>query len=99
MKLLNFPIGYSDFETIREQSAEYVDKTQLIAEVLRDEIQVLLFPRPRRFGKTLNLSMLRYFLISPKKALARFLGGSLLRACLSLCIRGNTQRSTSHSKM
>ena len=61
MKLLPFPIGTSDFEEIRLSDAEYVDKTQLISEILRDKSQVLLFPRPRRFGKTLNLSMLKYF--------------------------------------
>ncbi len=61
MKLLNFPIGTSDFEKIRLSDAEYVDKTQWIAEILQDKKEVLLFPRPRRFGKTLNLSMLKYF--------------------------------------
>ncbi len=58
------PIGFSDFRELRQAEPKrlYVDKSRFIAEVLRDDAKVLLFPRPRRFGKTLNLSMLRYFL-------------------------------------
>jgi hypothetical protein len=59
---LRFPIGVSDFRKLRQGSYHYVDKTGLIEEVLADGSEVLLLPRPRRFGKTLNLSMLRYFL-------------------------------------
>ena len=55
------PIGYSDFKTIREENFYYIDKSLFIKEVLNTGSQVLLLPRPRRFGKTLNLSMLRYF--------------------------------------
>jgi hypothetical protein len=55
------PIGVSDFKNLREQELYYVDKTLLIKKVWENPSQVLLFPRPRRFGKTLNLSMLRYF--------------------------------------
>src|SRR5690242_16020797 len=55
------PIGISDFRTLREQGFTYVDKSHLVREVLDQGAQVLLLPRPRRFGKTLNLSMLRYF--------------------------------------
>lgn len=71
---LLFPIGNSDFASIRRQGSEYVDKTGLIAEVLRDPAQILLFPRPRRFGKTLNLSMLRYFFDIRGKAADLFKG-------------------------
>jgi Predicted AAA-ATPase/PD-(D/E)XK nuclease superfamily len=54
------PIGYDDFRTLREAGLEYVDKSDMIRElILRSAGQVTLFPRPRRFGKTLNLSMLR----------------------------------------
>lgn len=74
MKCLKFPIGHSDFETIRLQGSEYIDKTALISEILQDDIQVLLFPRPRRFGKTLNLSMLRYFFDCRKNTAALFHG-------------------------
>lgn len=55
------PIGIHDFRLLREQGLEYVDKSHLVREVIDQGAQVLLLPRPRRFGKTLNLSMLRYF--------------------------------------
>ncbi|KYF52362.1 hypothetical protein BE04_50150 [Sorangium cellulosum] len=56
------PIGVSDFRDLRERGLVYVDKTHLIQELLdRPGLLGLLLPRPRRFGKTLNLSMLRYF--------------------------------------
>jgi len=55
------PIGISDFPKLREQGAYYVDKTAFIGEVLGSRTEALLFPRPRRFGKTLNLSTLRTF--------------------------------------
>ena len=55
------PIGIDDFRKLREQGMEYVDKTFLIRDVLDKGAEVLLLPRPRRFGKTLNLSMLRWF--------------------------------------
>ncbi len=56
------PLGISDFRTLRERGATFVDKSRLIIDFLESSQQVLLLPRPRRFGKTLNLSMLRYFL-------------------------------------
>ncbi len=59
MKELN--LGHSDFKDIIQNNNYFVDKTLLIEEVLKAQKAVLLFPRPRRFGKTLNLSMLRYF--------------------------------------
>jgi hypothetical protein len=56
------PIGIDDFRKVREARLEYVDKSQMIRELLDLEgVEVLLLPRPRRFGKTLNLSMLRCF--------------------------------------
>ena len=57
------PIGTEDFGEIIEQGSFYVDKTAFIEEILKDNAKVKLFTRPRRFGKTLTLSMLRYFLI------------------------------------
>ena len=54
-------IGQSDFREFRKTGAYYVDKSLLIRELLECSFQVVLLPRPRRFGKTLNLSMLRYF--------------------------------------
>ena len=56
-----FPVGIDDFRKVREGHLEYVDKSHLIQEVLDLGAEVLLLPRPRRFGKTLNLSMLRCF--------------------------------------
>ena len=55
------PIGMSDFKRIIEENYYYVDKTGLISSILKDGANVNLFTRPRRFGKTLNMSMIRYF--------------------------------------
>ncbi len=55
------PIGISDFKRLIEEKYYYVDKTLLIKEFLENTGTIALIPRPRRFGKTLNLSMLRYF--------------------------------------
>ncbi len=55
------PVGISDFKTIIEGNYLYVDKTLFIKEILDRGDACLLIPRPRRFGKTLNLSMLKYF--------------------------------------
>src|SRR3954468_23644791 len=59
---LRIPIGIDDFRLLREERLAYVDKSDLIRELLDEPgVQVVLLPRPRRFGKTLNLSMLRYY--------------------------------------
>jgi hypothetical protein len=55
------PIGVDDFRTLRERGMEYIDKSHLIREVLDKGAQALLLPRPRRFGKTLAMTMLRCF--------------------------------------
>jgi hypothetical protein len=55
------PIGISDFRLLRQHGATYVDKTASIGRVLASPTQALLFPRPRRFGKTLWLSTLQAF--------------------------------------
>src|ERR1700722_16481244 len=57
---LKIPIGESDFRLLRTEKYYFVDKSLLIKVVLNDA-RVILITRPRRFGKTLNLSMLRYF--------------------------------------
>ena len=54
-------LGGSDFKYLRENKFYYIDKSLLIKEILETNSKILLIPRPRRFGKTLNLSMLRYF--------------------------------------
>ena len=55
------PIGISDFKYLIEEDYYYFDKTNFIDEIIQDGSQVKLFTRPRRFGKTLNMSMLKYF--------------------------------------
>ena len=57
----DLPIGYSDFKEVREGQFLFVDKSLFIEEVVRTRNLVCLLIRPRRFGKTLNMSMLRYF--------------------------------------
>ena len=54
-------IGLSDFKHLIEEDFYYFDKTKFIDEIIQDGAQVKLFTRPRRFGKTLNMSMLKYF--------------------------------------
>lgn len=58
---LKLPVGVDNFEKIRRNGFYYVDKTKLIEQLLGQWGEVNLFTRPRRFGKTLNMSMLRYF--------------------------------------
>ena len=55
------PIGLDNFEKLRNNDFYYVDKTKLIQQLMESGEKVNLFTRPRRFGKTLNMSMLRYF--------------------------------------
>lgn len=61
------PIGIDDFKTIIEEDYYYADKTEMIESLLDDGAGVTLFTRPRRFGKTLNMSMLNYFFNLKKK--------------------------------
>ena len=56
-----FPVGIDIFEKVIKQNFYYVDKTGLISELLHNWGEVNLFTRPRRFGKTLNMSMLQSF--------------------------------------
>ena len=63
MKDLQFPVGISNFEKIREGGYYYIDKTNLISELLSGGIaEVTLITRPRRFGKSLGMSTLANFL-------------------------------------
>ena len=55
------PIGIENFKEIVTGDFYYVDKTKYIDELIYDGSKVKLFTRPRRFGKTLNMSMLKYF--------------------------------------
>ena len=61
------PIGVSDFKEIVENNYYYIDKTKLIEDILHYRAKVNLFTRPRRFGKTLNMSMIKYFFDTENK--------------------------------
>ena len=58
---VKLPVGIDDFEKLRTEDFYYVDKTGLIKELLDNWSEVNLFTRPRRFGKSLNLDMLKTF--------------------------------------
>ncbi|KDE62657.1 hypothetical protein FUSO5_09360, partial [Fusobacterium necrophorum BFTR-1] len=55
------PLGVADFQKAIQGQYLYMDKTSFIEEIMKDGAEVKLFTRPRRFGKTLNMSMLQYF--------------------------------------
>lgn len=55
------PVGYDNFEMLMTRGYYFIDKTPFIQELIDQKGSVNLFTRPRRFGKTLNLSMLQYF--------------------------------------
>ncbi|MCD8099165.1 MAG: ATP-binding protein [Oscillospiraceae bacterium] len=61
MRKCRLPIGVDNFEKLRDENLYYVDKTLLIKELLDSWSEVTLFTRPRRFGKSLNMSMLKSF--------------------------------------
>ena len=61
MEILKLPVGIENFEDIRRSGFYYIDKTILIEQTLNNWSKVTLFTRPRRFGKTLGMSMLRSF--------------------------------------
>ncbi|MEJ8553124.1 AAA family ATPase [Tepidibacter sp. Z1-5] len=60
------PIGISDFKKLITEGHYYVDKSLFIKEIIDDGSEVILIPRPRRFGKTLNMSILKYFFENTK---------------------------------
>ncbi|KJJ84460.1 protein containing DUF1703 [Candidatus Omnitrophus magneticus] len=68
MRIQKLPVGESDFKTIIDNKFYYIDKTLFIKEIIDESCNVILLPRPRRFGKTLNLSMLRYFFEKTEKS-------------------------------
>ncbi len=68
-------IGQSDFRAFREAGFSYVDKSWIISDMLADPTLVTLFPRPRRFGKTITLSMLRYFFGKSKENVSHLFDG------------------------
>jgi hypothetical protein len=74
MVMKRLPIGISDFEELVKNDYYYVDTTKMIADVYRDAAKIILLTRPRRFGKTLNMSMLSYFFDNRKKTSQLFEG-------------------------
>ena len=80
MKEMNIPVGVSDFEEIRKNGYYYIDKSGLIGELLsRTGTKVTLITRPRRFGKTLGMSMLENFFDIRKDSRALFEGLEIAR--------------------
>jgi len=61
MQKKRLPIGVSDFKKLKENNYYYVDKSAFIREIIEASAEIILLPRPRRFGKTLNLNMLKRF--------------------------------------
>ena len=74
MNKLNIPVGISDFAKIREEKYYYIDKTGLIADLIDKSAEVTLITRPRRFGKTLGMSMLYEFFDIRKNSREIFAG-------------------------
>ena len=71
-------IGTDDFKEIIESNSLFIDKTLFIKELIDDTSKVLLFPRPRRFGKSLNMSMLKYYFSNTMDSLSLFKGLKIL---------------------
>ena len=89
------PIGIDSFEKIIRHNFYYVDKTEMITELLHNWGEVNLFTRPRRFGKSLNMNMLQSFLeIGCDKSL--FNGLKVSRHCLRDFIFPETKNSVKH---
>ena len=72
---LKLPVGVDSFEKIRRNRFYYIDKTKLIEQLVEMGGEVTLFTRPRRFGKTLNMSMLYYFFSNKEKENAYLFDG------------------------
>ena len=75
MKRFGMPLGISNFEKIRENAYYYIDKSLLIKDILKDgtPYEVNLITRPRRFGKTLAMSMLNCFFLILEKIIKNYL--------------------------
>ena len=83
-EFIKLPVGIDNFEKIRRDGFYYVDKTSLIEQLLNNWGEVNLFTRPRRFGKTLNMSMLKCFFENvPEKTLFNGLNINKIR---HLCV-------------
>ena len=84
MSKLSIPVGISNFEKIRNGGFYYIDKTGLIAELVRSSAEVTLITRPRRFGKTLGMSMLESF-FDIRKASKKLFDGLEISHQKNLC--------------
>lgn len=94
MKNLNIPVGISDFEKIRREGFYYIDKTGLVKELLNPKpAEVTLITRPRRFGKTLAMSMLENF-FDIKKNSRNLFAGLEISASEKLCSQWMNQCPT-----
>ena len=91
---LKLPVGIDSFEKIRRNGFYYIDKTNLIEQILMNWGEVTLFTRPRRFGKTLNMSMLKsFFEIGADAALFEGLYIATMR-----CVHGKVSSDISHAQ-
>ena len=89
MKKMNIPVGVSDFEEIRKNGYYYIDKSGLVRELLsRTGTKVTLITRPRRFGKTLGMSMLESFFDIRKDSRALFEGLEISQKIKYCAMRG-----------
>ena len=75
---IRIDLGTSDFRQHRESGAYYVDKSLFLEALWESGARVLMLPRPRRFGKTLNLSMIRYFFEKRDPSCASLFHGLLI---------------------
>ena len=79
MKFKPLPIGIENFEKLVTRGYYFIDKTLLIKDLLDNKADVNLFTRPRRFGKTLNMSMLQYFFENSSKDNSYLLKGFMIK--------------------
>ena len=87
METRRIPIGISDYKKMIDEGYYYVDKTDFIRQIIEEGALITLLPRPRRFGKTLNLSMLRYFFEKTD--------GNVFRRCSTASVSGSGRISIS----
>ncbi len=88
---MKLPIGVSDFQELIEKKYLFVDKTLLLHDIIEDGSKVILITRPRRFGKTLNLSMLYYFLQSNTPVTSNIFENLLISKDKAFCQRHQNQ--------
>lgn len=74
-------LGTSDFKKLRDNNFYFIDKTLIIKEFLEDSGEIILLPRPRRFSKTFNLSILRYFLEKSHEDRSYLFKGTKIEKC------------------